>query len=324
MKEKKEIKFNLVSFGLLIALLLLLVLSLLLGFSLYNTQKALENSKMSQSNTTNNQVKNNNETVDEVIEEDGTITEETNKGEEVDFTTPEIKKVLDKIDYDTPYLAGIYKQGNFNRETIPNDLILRLAFEKWSHNDYEKNGEQPYQKMSKEEMKEYVTNLFGKNIKYNDAPFLTLTVGRFDAYTEICDGVDYSDYDENYVTEYHPGGGGDRPFIHQQVNKVLKYDDKLEIYVKTVFGDVIGTTNDENYFIYEIYKNYNFKTDVFDNSLLEVVNEQFYDGAGYNKRINFQSPVLNDILDQIDTYVYTFEYDETANDYYLSEFKKAE
>lgn len=51
-----------------------------------------------------------------------------------------------------------------------------------------------------------------------------------------------------------------------------------------------------------------------------ICGENFYANNEYG--INAQSPVLKDFLDQIDTYVYTFEYDETANDYYLSEFKK--
>lgn len=271
----KEIKFNLVSFGLLIALLLLLVLSLLLGFSLYNTQKALENSKISQTNTLTNEVTNNKETVNEVTEKDNASAEDVNKGEEVDSTTPEIKKVLDKIDYDTPYLAGIYKQGNFNRETIPNDLILRLAFESWTYErEFKSNEPGTIEKISKEEMKNYITELFGKNIKYNDVSFLNITVPTFDSYTEFLGEVYFQEQNDEYSAEWQAVGGGDKNFIHQQVEKVLKYDDKLDVYVKTVFVKV-GWLDEKDDFKYEIYKNYDFRQDEFEKILIDDLRRKF-------------------------------------------------
>lgn len=264
MNEKKEIKMNLVTFLLLIAVILLLILTLFLGISLYRTQNNLEN---------NNLAKNNIVVTNEAVEENNDNVKE--KGEEVDFTTPEIKKVLEKIDYDTPYLAGIYKQGNFNRETIPNDLILRLAFESWTYDyDFKQNVPGKIEKISQKDMNKYITNLFGKNIKYNDSSFFNITVPTFDSYTEFRGEVSFEEHNEEYSSKWQSVGGGDKNTIHQQVNKVLKYEDKLEVYVKTAFIKV-GWLEDKDDFEYDIYKNYDFKKDEFDTLLINDLRRKF-------------------------------------------------
>ena len=76
-----------------------------------------------------------------------------------------VEELVEKIVFPTYATASIYHAGNFDLNTIPNDLILRLG---WSKIDYEdRNTNLNKQTVSSETMKESIENSKGPLVTKN-------------------------------------------------------------------------------------------------------------------------------------------------------------
>ena len=196
----------------------------------------------------------------------------TVKEEETVIDDSLVKKLVEKINFPTYATASIYNTGKFNLDTIPNDLILRLGWSKIdSSNKKLKTDTEVYtQTSTKEIMKDSITKIFGSKVKYTDKTFTNIDVMTFNGYNENRGDISYSN--NLYTADYIEGGGGDVPFIHQEVQKVLKNNDKIELYVKTAFVDTeyIGNIDDFEYIIYQ-----NFENNKFEGKVAEVTATEF-------------------------------------------------
>ena len=300
-----------------IIIILLIIAIICLGFYTYNLKIKLadtENEKTEMNQQNNNNYENSGE-IDFSKEEIGI---------EIDKEDSGVKRLIKKIDFPTSAIASMYKTKSFNLATIPNDLILRLG---WANsekelvkNDIDNLGEYK-QTVTKEKFNESVTNIFGTELNYSDDSFTNIDVPTFHAYNENRGVINYSN---NLYTANYAKGSGDAAIIQQEVQKVLKYNDKIEIYVKTAFVDAQYDKNTKE-FNYTIYKSFN--QNKFEEAIGKITSSKlknsYLNNDNKESSFNSNSEILK-LAEKLDTYVYTFNIENSSANYYLSKFNKAE
>ncbi len=313
MEEKRYIKMSLGTAICLIIIIILLVAFIALGIYTYTTK----NTKVETNYISND----NNEEYQKAETEIASTTENqteiaNEKTEELDVTDNLSKSLIEKISFNTYATASMYKLGEFNTNNIPNDLVLRLGWDR-AKNKVTLN-ETLKQTLTKDDMKQSITNIFGDKLSYKDEEFKQIDVETFHDYGGYTDNMGIIKYNNGtYTANLFQGGGGDVPFIHQEVEKILKNGDKVEVYVKTAFIDTeyIESTLD---FEYTIYKNFNFNTNEFEGQLSKLNSEEY---GNHKIGISESSKeVISNVSNSLNTYVYTFEADNLGN-YNLTGFK---
>lgn len=263
-------------------------------------------------------------------------TEETSKntvestnldvGEEININDSVAKKIIDKLNFDTYAKASIYKVGEFTINTIPNDLILRLGWDKINSSNKSILDDVFKEIATSEAMKESIANIFGTKVKYTDNSFEKIDVAKFYNYQGYTGTMGIITYDNNlYTSNLFQGGGGDLPFIHEELQKIVKYNDKMEVYVKTTFVDTEYVGDSISDFYYIMYKDFDFNTNNFKEQLAKTTESDFtksYSDDEYNGQQIFLKPnqEVSKISSNLNTYVYTFELDNATGEYYLSGF----
>lgn len=230
-----------------------------------------------------------------------------------------VDKVIDKINFKDYAEASIYKVGTFTRETIPNDLILRLGFAKALQKPENKQVEEKtvFHNIYRGEIEKGIKELFGDNIKYKHTKFINIDVETFDGFYEIRDTVKPVD-DTKYEFIYYEGGGGDTQFIHQEIYDVIEDENKIEIKVKVAYVDTVYEETPEiGLFKYHIYKDFDFSTDEFKDELLVIEDHEYDYVENYGT-----TKAMVDILDKLNSYSYIFEKDSNTEEFYLCEFHK--
>lgn len=114
------------------------------------------------------------------------------------------------------------------------------------------------------------------------------------------------------------------PFIYEKLEKAIKYEDKIELYVKTAFIDTemkeAGNINEPE-FEYIIYKNFDFNTNKFKDKILTTASSSFNkDTSEENQILVKDNKEISSVLNKLNTYVYTFVLDNSTGQYYLNEF----
>lgn len=239
---------------------------------------------------------------------------ELNKNDDI------VKELAKKLDFKTYAIASIYKVKYFNLDTIPNDLILRLAWANIDKND--KVIEDDKQIATKETLNNSVKNIFGTKTKYSDNTFTNIDVLKFSGYNENIGDITYAD--NKYIANYVEGGGGDTPFIYQYIDKAIKNKDEIKIYVKTAFVDITSFNEAQYEYTYTIYKNFDNEKSEFSDKVTDIISTDFYNK---NSTDGYTSITLNnneEITNNLNSYVYTFKLDgsDVAGNYYLYGFSK--
>lgn len=239
---------------------------------------------------------------------------ELNKNDDI------VKELAKKLDFKTYAIASIYKVKDFNLDTIPNDLILRLAWANIDEND--KVIEDDKQIATKETLNNSVKNIFGTKTKYFDNTFTNIDVLKFSGYNENIGDITYAD--NKYIANYVEGGGGDTPFIYQYIDKAIKNKDEIKIYVKTAFVDITSFNEAQYEYTYTIYKNFDNEKSEFSDKVTDIISTDFYNK---NSTDGYTSITLNnneEITNNLNSYVYTFKLDgsDVAGNYYLYGFSK--
>lgn len=275
-------------------------------------------------NTTANIVTNQN-TVTTNVEQTNTTVNETRpvqeKGEELKISNSDVQKILEKFNFsESNVISSIYRVGEFNKTDIPNSLILRLGWYKLDNKKTTKDFENLRESVDAKFLKDSIYNVFGKDTKYQDQTF---KYGGIDIFTPYAtEDINYNGYNNKYEATIFQGGGGDIPSIHEEFLKAIKYDDEIKIYVKTAFINVPRLT-DNNDFVYDIYSNYNFRKEIFENKLYTTTSTDFYKNYSYtNKLTENANTEISKIIDKLDTYVYTFTLDKDSGEYYFTAFNK--
>ena len=326
--EKKQIKLSLGTFIFCIITIILAVIVVIMGIQMSNQNKALEESKIAMENK-EKELQEQNVSRDNTNRANTATKVEENNGTELNINDSIVQNLIRKIGSEhekEQALDEILRVGNFDKNNIPNDLILKLGFlsvnlddRKFRDNvmDYIGTDLVPYistiEEMTRETLQKSIRNLFGNNIKYTDETF------EMD-YTEFATFsnhylpnpyekrvVEYKN--EIYTTKWDwnleadgPGGS----FVYQNISKALKYNNKIEIYVKIAFAD-IAEENDE-WLHWILYKNYDYNHRQFSQRIIKLP-----DGDDFSM-----------YEDQFNTYVYTFETDSKDGEYCLSAFSKVE
>lgn len=246
------------------------------------------------------------------------FTDNSNKETKLDINDNISQQLLNKINFPTYAISSIYNVKNFDSTNIPNDLILRLGWSKISPEDKTiiKDNEIIHQTATKQTLNNSIKNIFGK-INYTDTSFNNTNINTFSGYHENIGEITYSN--NLYTANYVEGGGGDVPFIYQQLEKIIKYNNKIDIYVKTAFVD---TKYDENLddFKYIIYSDFNNNT--FNTKLLETTSKEFSNNQNLEQISTRENKTISNVLNKLNTYVYSFELDNSTQKYYLTSFYK--
>lgn len=248
------------------------------------------------------------------------VTNQEESAIEIDINNDTVKTLIKKIDFKNYAVASIYKVKEFNLDTIPNELILRLAWASIDENDKKlvEDSEVYKQTATKETFDNSVKNIFGKNIKYYDATFTNIDVLKFNGYNENIGDITYAD--NVYIANYVEGGGAYLPFIYQYIDKAIKNGDEIKIYVKTAFIDVTAFDEAQYEFTYSIYKNFDNEKSEFTDKITDISVTDFnnkYITEGY-RSISFNNN--EELTNNLNSYVYTFKFDNSTERYYLSEF----
>lgn len=246
------------------------------------------------------------------------FTNNSNKETKLDINDNISQQLLNKINFPTYAISSIYNVKNFDSTNIPNDLILRLGWSKISPEDKTiiKDNEIIHQTATKQTLNNSIKNIFGK-INYTDTSFNNTNINTFSGYHENIGEITYSN--NLYTANYVEGGGGDVPFIYQQLEKIIKYNNKIDIYVKTAFVDTEYDKNIDD-FKYIIYGDFNNNT--FNTKLLETTSKEFSNNQNLEQISTRENTTLSNVLNKLNTYVYSFELDNSTLNYYLTSFYK--
>ena len=266
-----------------------------------------------------NMTKGNNTIQNEIVNTDIEIEEEPigiviNKQNEI------VTKLIEKIEFPINTTASIYQIGEFDTDTITNDLKLRIGWANLKDEDKfhakQATGESIIV-VEKKAMEESINETLGNLVKYKDASFSNTNVKDFSRNAETKGIIKYEE--ESYTaTENENKEENKLAFIYQEVQKVLRYDNEIVIVIKAAF---VNQEEDK----YVIYQNYN---DSFENKLLETTYDNLFENTEFNKMTGkcsiaiTENKSLEEIREELNTYKYTFTKDDSTGEYYLKEFKK--
>ncbi len=303
MEEKKRVTISLGTAICMVIIFLLVIALILLSIYTY----ALKNTNTQKSNiSSNTDVADASQSATVDTSKDEVTKPVENVGTELNINDSIVKTLTHKIAFNTNARASIYKVGSFNSTTIPNDLMLKLGWDSIENKpQITGNNPLPNETITKNSMSQSIASIFGSTVTYTDASFTVVDVETFHGYRGMFGStVNYSN--NAYSIELFQGGGGDCPFIHEQVTKALKYNNKIEVYVKTAFVDTKYVESSDS-FEYILYKDFNFATNTFNNQLSKIAATQ----------------KMPELSSDFNTYVYTFDLDSSNGNYYLSGFNMA-
>lgn len=205
---------------------------------------------------------------------------------------------------------AIYSSGGFDteRNNLKNDLKLQLAMAQVTNSDMDKTS--TTKSVPKEKVQEYASKILEENesIEYKDFSLYSSDTNFTEAYKTVGyvynEEKDAYDVQENDVTEDTPSE------ITEVITKVVKYNSKIEIYVKPLFIQTFYST-EINGMGCEIFGDYNFQAKEYEDSFIAIAYSD-YDGilkSEYNKDLDkykYEEVASNIDLNQITEYKYTF------------------
>ena len=184
MKEKRYVKISLEMAVCIILIILVTVALILLSIYTYNLKKIENKGNIGYENVINND-ENTIETQKNTVLEGNNITN-TNKKKsewkEIDINDSVVKAIIKKFNFKTYATASIYKAGNFSSENIPNDLVLRLGWDRIEASKKKLLNNPSKETVTKEIMKQSIANVFGNKINYKDSSFAKIDVNTFYGY----------------------------------------------------------------------------------------------------------------------------------------------
>lgn len=263
-----------------------------------------------------------NEAANSDLETDNDISVTQEVGNVLSNSDKLVTQMKEKITFAPNVTASIYDAETFSTNTISNNLKLKLgwAVTKDGNKLRSKNGNhEEIEAIEKETMAENIKNILGPNVKYKDESFDNTDISEFSAYSQNQGTISYSNgiytsiVSKNIENEM-------APIIYQEIQKVVKYTDKVVVYVKVVYMDV----EEDNYIAYK-----DFTEGEFEERLAEITPEELFGEESFNPNTGEGTVTidtntsLNSIRNRLDTYKYTFSLDEETGEYYLSKFNKA-
>ena len=206
---------------------------------------------------------------------------------------------------------AIYSSTGFNSEedNISNEIKLQLAMAQVTNSDMDAQSSK--KAVSKEVIDEYIETIFGdsSDIEYKDFSLYNSDINFTEQYKTIgyMYKKDSSNYEvnENDIIEEEPAE------IPEVITKVVKYNTKMEIYVKPLFIETIYDA-DENRYLRGLYTDYNFSAKQFpiDKSIMTITNDDYKNVVKSNYKqdidgLNYKEVNQNIDLNQLTEYKYT-------------------
>lgn len=206
---------------------------------------------------------------------------------------------------------AIYSSTGFNSEedNISNEIKLQLAMAQVTNSDMDAQSSK--KAVSKEVIDEYIETIFGdsSDIEYKDFSLYNSDINFTEQYKTIgyMYKKDSSNYEvnENDIIEEEPSE------IPEVITKVVKYNTKMEIYVKPLFIETIYDA-DENRYLRGLYTDYNFSAKQFpiDKSIMTITNDDYKNVLKSNYKqdidgLNYKEVNQNIDLNQLTEYKYT-------------------
>ena len=206
---------------------------------------------------------------------------------------------------------AIYSSTGFNSEedNISNEIKLQLAMAQVTNSDMDAQSSK--KAVSKEVIDEYIETIFGdsSDIEYKDFSLYNSDINFTEQYKTIgyMYKKDSSNYEvnENDIIEEEPSE------IPEVITKVVKYNTKMEIFVKPLFIETIYDA-DENRYLRGLYTDYNFSAKQFpiDKSIMTITNDDYKNVVKSNYKqdidgLNYKEVNQNIDLNQLTEYKYT-------------------
>ena len=259
-----------------------------------------------------------NESTNSNVQSENNISVTQEIGNVLKKTDDIVKQMKDKITYSSNVTASIYNSQGFNTNTISNELKLILG---WANTDDGKKlksrneKDEEVEAIEKEVMSETIQSTLGPNIKYVDESFNYTKISLFENSSRSKGIINFGEGVYTSILENEQGEAS--PLIYQEIQKVVKYSEKVIVYVKAAFID----SYEDTYQIYKSFENNNFSYELLQIKQNELFNNTTFDKyTGEGSVTIEENRALDSIRKQLNTYKYTFTFDETMQEYYLSEF----
>ena len=298
--EKRYIDISVGAIICAIVIIALLILNIKLGKHAYGILK---------NQTTNSDVE---------PEKNVSVTQEI--GNVIEKTSDIASQMKEKITFPSNVVASIYNTKGFDNTTITNELKLMLG---WAKTDIgnklvsrNENNEE-VESLESSQMSKTIKEILGNDVKYIDEAFNNTRISTFENSTRSKGEIAYNN--GLYKSVLQEEKVDIQPLIYQEIQRVVKYSDKVNVYVKVAFVDVFGG----NCQIYKNFKNNKFSDKVKELSLEELFkNTEINQYTGEGTVTLEENSALDAIRTQLNTYKYTFVFDEETQGYYLSKFAK--
>lgn len=223
---------------------------------------------------------------------------------------------------------AIYESQGFDIEEdeLTDEFKLQLAMAQVTNSDMDTQSSK--KSVSKEVVESYVKKVWGEDtdIEYKDFSLYSSDTNFTEQYktTGYVYKKDSASYElnENDVVEEKPSE------IPELITKVVKYNSKIEIYVKPLFVETMYDSESSRY-IRSLYKNYNFSSKEYplSENIMAITNDDYESvlKSSYNQDVdglNYKEVNQNIDLNQLTEYKYTLT--KSADGYNLKSFEKIE
>lgn len=314
MKRKKGIP--LVALVIFIALLVAIILTCVI---ILGSNKNNKSDEPLISNSPNSGQEENEPSVDDEVGEEITSEDLINSDNDIKdaYKLAGNKKTFAKY---AVYASGGFDQDNDN---IRNELKLQLAMAQVTNSDMDKEGST--KSVSKDKIDEYAQKVFKDVVvEYKDFSLFDSDTNFIDEYKTI--GYTYNKNTANYEVQESDVEESNPPEVTEIITKAVKYNSKIEVYVKPIFIDPFFSEQ-INAMGCQLFAEYDFQTkDFVDDSVLTAFSYTDYeeslrtdsseDADGYVYDTVSQYVDLNKIKD----YKYTFI--KTDDGYKLKSFEE--
>ena len=233
------------------------------------------------------------------------------KGEELSVDNELLTKIREEFDFnEMTIIQKIYENAGSTIDTFSNEFKLLVAWNNLAVDiDFDDERVKDLGKedckvtIEKEDLEESMKEIFGSNVKYIDESFDNTDDEPFSQFNPTKTGmVTYSN--GSYTANFIEGGGMGYPFIDEYVVNGIKYSDRVEIFVKTAFVRYEGQVGYDDFIIYKDYEDGEMKNKI---DTISVSNGEDF-------------VVSEDIKNNLNTFKYTFNLDNTTGEYYFAGF----
>ncbi len=304
MEEEKKYKMSKIQLFMSIIIFLILIAFVFFAFFKEKEEKdkLISNSQNSES---------------EVIEEEATEDNNSNKGIEVAFSDEIVQKIIPLTgafpSNDFRYIANIKE---ISRKNITNDFILKFAWSKVKKEDWQNSytGETSAVSIDASVLDKYIKDIFG-NIEYKNANFSNKDLVMAGSDTSLYDII-YDKPSNKYYIQFEAGDGVEDSFIIDNLySKAIKYNDRIEITLHPIYvkncGEMLGKDG-IYHFSYVAYQHYNFETKSFIGRLTDTLENIYEENTEIPKYVQ---AILDIKVKDLETYKITYMLNKTTGNY---------